>query len=178
MSSTCAFGHPSETPLHTYYFHDTHELIVARDPPTAVAFYAYRHQYMNYHYVPAGESVELIYNLSTAADVPVVGLVKIPTFDEYGVFNNYKAIEICVESTHPLCTLTEGTITEISGHAVPSGFFEELMCGTAVERDDDYIEELEADLMELPVTGPAFAEVDALYPGLDKMRRRHEALGV
>ncbi len=34
----------------------------------------------------------------------------------------------------------------------------------------------ETDLMELPVTGPAFAEVDALYPGLDKMRRRHEAL--
>ncbi|RUS59487.1 deoxyguanosinetriphosphate triphosphohydrolase [Pseudorhodobacter sp. E13] len=34
----------------------------------------------------------------------------------------------------------------------------------------------EADLMELPVTGPAFAEVDALHPGLDKMRRRHEAL--
>jgi dGTPase len=34
----------------------------------------------------------------------------------------------------------------------------------------------EADLMDLPVTGPAFAEVDATYPGLDKMRRRHEAL--
>lgn len=34
----------------------------------------------------------------------------------------------------------------------------------------------EDDLMELPVTGPAFAEVDALYPGLDRMRRRHEAL--
>jgi dGTPase len=34
----------------------------------------------------------------------------------------------------------------------------------------------EADLMDLPVTGPAFAEVDAIYPGLDKMRRRHEAL--
>ena len=34
----------------------------------------------------------------------------------------------------------------------------------------------EADLMELPVTGPAFAEVDALYPDLDPMRRRHEAL--
>lgn len=34
----------------------------------------------------------------------------------------------------------------------------------------------EDDLMELPVTGPAFAEVDALYPGLDPMRRRHEAL--
>ena len=34
----------------------------------------------------------------------------------------------------------------------------------------------EADLMELPVTGPAFAAVDALYPNLDKMRRRHEAL--
>jgi len=34
----------------------------------------------------------------------------------------------------------------------------------------------EDDLMELPVTGPAFSEVDALYPGLDKMRRRHEAL--
>ncbi len=34
----------------------------------------------------------------------------------------------------------------------------------------------EADLMELPVTGPAFDEVDRLYPGLDRMRRRHEAL--
>jgi dGTPase len=34
----------------------------------------------------------------------------------------------------------------------------------------------EADLMDLPVTGPAFAEVDAIYPGLDPMRRRHEAL--
>ena len=34
----------------------------------------------------------------------------------------------------------------------------------------------EEDLMELPVTGPAFAEVDALYPGLERMRRRHEAL--
>jgi dGTPase len=34
----------------------------------------------------------------------------------------------------------------------------------------------EADLMELPVTGPAFAEVDRLHPGLDRMRRRHEAL--
>jgi dGTPase len=34
----------------------------------------------------------------------------------------------------------------------------------------------EADLMELPVTGPCFAEVDRLYPGLDASRRRHEAL--
>jgi len=34
----------------------------------------------------------------------------------------------------------------------------------------------EADLMDLPVTGPAFADVDAIYPGLDRMRRRHEAL--
>ncbi|PTE14769.1 deoxyguanosinetriphosphate triphosphohydrolase [Pseudogemmobacter blasticus] len=34
----------------------------------------------------------------------------------------------------------------------------------------------EEDLMELPVAGPAFAEVDRLYPGLEKMRRRHEAL--
>jgi len=34
----------------------------------------------------------------------------------------------------------------------------------------------EADLMELPVTGPAFAEVDTIYPGLEPMRRRHEAL--
>ncbi|MBI1172015.1 deoxyguanosinetriphosphate triphosphohydrolase [bacterium] len=34
----------------------------------------------------------------------------------------------------------------------------------------------EADLMELPVTGPAFEEVDRIYPGLEKMRRRHEAL--
>ncbi|MFN3644121.1 MAG: deoxyguanosinetriphosphate triphosphohydrolase [Gemmobacter sp.] len=34
----------------------------------------------------------------------------------------------------------------------------------------------EADLMELPVTGPAFAAVDRLHPGLDPMRRRHEAL--
>jgi dGTPase len=34
----------------------------------------------------------------------------------------------------------------------------------------------EDDLMDLPVTGPAFEEVDRLYPGLDPMRRRHEAL--
>src|SRR5690606_27368905 len=34
----------------------------------------------------------------------------------------------------------------------------------------------EADLMELPVTGPAFEEVDRLHPGLDPTRRRHEAL--
>ncbi len=34
----------------------------------------------------------------------------------------------------------------------------------------------EDDLMELPVTGPAFDVVDRLWPGLDRMRRRHEAL--
>jgi len=34
----------------------------------------------------------------------------------------------------------------------------------------------EDDLMQLPVTGPAFEEVDRLYPDLEKMRRRHEAL--
>jgi len=34
----------------------------------------------------------------------------------------------------------------------------------------------EEDLMELPITRPAFEAVDALYPGLDRMRRRHEAL--
>ncbi len=34
----------------------------------------------------------------------------------------------------------------------------------------------ETDLMGLPVTGPAFAEVDTIYPNLDRMRRRHEAL--
>ncbi|MEI4486346.1 deoxyguanosinetriphosphate triphosphohydrolase [Frigidibacter sp. MR17.14] len=34
----------------------------------------------------------------------------------------------------------------------------------------------EADLMELPVTGPCFEEVDRLWPGLDPARRRHEAL--
>jgi dGTPase len=34
----------------------------------------------------------------------------------------------------------------------------------------------EDDLMELPVTGPAFEVVDRLWPGLDRMRRRHEAL--
>ncbi|MBP9181682.1 MAG: deoxyguanosinetriphosphate triphosphohydrolase [Fuscovulum sp.] len=34
----------------------------------------------------------------------------------------------------------------------------------------------EEDLMDLPVTGPAFQEVDRLYPGLERMRRRHEAL--
>jgi dGTPase len=34
----------------------------------------------------------------------------------------------------------------------------------------------EDDLMVLPVTGPAFDEVDRLYPGLNRMRRRHEAL--
>ncbi len=34
----------------------------------------------------------------------------------------------------------------------------------------------EEDLMDLPVTGPAFQEVDRLWPGLERMRRRHEAL--
>ncbi|MCJ8139242.1 deoxyguanosinetriphosphate triphosphohydrolase [Falsirhodobacter halotolerans] len=34
----------------------------------------------------------------------------------------------------------------------------------------------ENDLMDLPITGPAFAAVDRLYPGLDPSRRRHEAL--
>ena len=34
----------------------------------------------------------------------------------------------------------------------------------------------ESDLAELPVIGPAFAEVDRLHPGLDPDRRRHEAL--
>jgi dGTPase len=34
----------------------------------------------------------------------------------------------------------------------------------------------EDDLMELPVTGPAFEEVDRTYPDLDNTRRRHEAL--
>ena len=35
---------------------------------------------------------------------------------------------------------------------------------------------VEEDLMELPIVGPAFAEVDARYPGLERKRRRHEAL--
>lgn len=34
----------------------------------------------------------------------------------------------------------------------------------------------ERDLMDLPITGPAFRQVDTLYPGLEPMRRRHEAL--
>lgn len=33
-----------------------------------------------------------------------------------------------------------------------------------------------ADLMELPLIGPAFARVDRLHPGLDPSRREHEAL--
>lgn len=32
------------------------------------------------------------------------------------------------------------------------------------------------DLMELPLTGPAYEEVDRLYPDLDRNRRDHEAL--
>ncbi|MRX51995.1 deoxyguanosinetriphosphate triphosphohydrolase [Paracoccus sp. S-4012] len=34
----------------------------------------------------------------------------------------------------------------------------------------------EDDLAALPVIGPAFAEVDRLHPGVEPMRRRHEAL--
>ncbi|AGT09950.1 deoxyguanosinetriphosphate triphosphohydrolase [Paracoccus aminophilus] len=34
----------------------------------------------------------------------------------------------------------------------------------------------EEDLAQLPVIGEAFAQVDALHPGLEPMRRRHEAL--
>ncbi len=33
-----------------------------------------------------------------------------------------------------------------------------------------------AEISELPIVGPAFAQVDAAYPGLDANRRRHEAL--
>lgn len=32
------------------------------------------------------------------------------------------------------------------------------------------------DIIGLPIVGPAFAEVDQVYPGLDPYRRRHEAL--
>lgn len=31
-------------------------------------------------------------------------------------------------------------------------------------------------ILDLPIVGPAYAEVDAAYPGLDAYRRRHEAL--
>ncbi|MBM7069693.1 deoxyguanosinetriphosphate triphosphohydrolase [Actibacterium sp. 188UL27-1] len=34
----------------------------------------------------------------------------------------------------------------------------------------------DAQIVDLPIVGPAFAEVDALYPALDPKRRRHEAL--
>ena len=34
----------------------------------------------------------------------------------------------------------------------------------------------EEDIAELPIVAPAYAEVDALHPGLDAHRRRHEAL--
>jgi dGTPase len=34
----------------------------------------------------------------------------------------------------------------------------------------------EDEIAQLPLIGPAYAEVDALYPGLDSYRRRHEAL--
>lgn len=34
----------------------------------------------------------------------------------------------------------------------------------------------EDDLMDLPIVGDAFRKVDALYPGVEKIRRRHEAL--
>jgi len=34
----------------------------------------------------------------------------------------------------------------------------------------------DADLEELALTGPSFAEVDRIYPGLEPIRRRHEAL--
>jgi dGTPase len=34
----------------------------------------------------------------------------------------------------------------------------------------------EVDIADLPLVGPAYADVDAAYPGLDPYRRRHEAL--
>ncbi|SNS73506.1 deoxyguanosinetriphosphate triphosphohydrolase [Tropicimonas sediminicola] len=34
----------------------------------------------------------------------------------------------------------------------------------------------DAEIEALPIVGPAYAEVDATWPGLDPMRRRHEAL--
>ena len=33
-----------------------------------------------------------------------------------------------------------------------------------------------SDILDLPIVGPAYAEVDALYPDTDPLRRRHEAL--
>jgi dGTPase len=35
---------------------------------------------------------------------------------------------------------------------------------------------VEADIYDLPIVSGAYAEVDRLYPGLDSIRRRHEAL--
>lgn len=34
----------------------------------------------------------------------------------------------------------------------------------------------DAEITQLPIIGPAYAEVDRKYPGLDPLRRRHEAL--
>jgi len=34
----------------------------------------------------------------------------------------------------------------------------------------------DADILQLPIIGPAYAAVDEKYPGLDPLRRRHEAL--
>lgn len=34
----------------------------------------------------------------------------------------------------------------------------------------------DADILQLPIIGPAYAAVDEKYPGLDALRRRHEAL--
>lgn len=34
----------------------------------------------------------------------------------------------------------------------------------------------DVEVAELPIVGPAYAEVDRLYPGIDENRRRHEAL--
>ncbi len=82
---------------------------------------------------------------------------------------------------YALVECNEGFDLDLSGHASAEAQVAAIADDIAYNHHDlhDGLRSglfTEADLMELPITGPALAEVDRLYPGLEVMRRRHEAL--
>ena len=95
--------------LHTYYFHNTHETVVARNAMLAAAFYATHHELTHWTF-------ELTHD---DYDGPVAFITA----------NWGDKIEICLEDR---ALAPEGTISKIQhGHAVPPLFFTNLMYESA-----------------------------------------------
>ena len=108
-------AHETKMPLHTYYFHETHETVVARNAMLAAAFYASHHQIHQYAYV----SANAVEGDTVVASIEIHPMV----------------IEICLEPTTPI-NVPEGTICEVhNGHAVPPGYFQFLMSEALFDTD-------------------------------------------